>query len=109
MNQPLSYAVLRKENQTFAGSGGVSQENRARGFIPAFYDTQSGKAGVSRFRNGTPAPIHNIRRGSRRVDRGTQSIWPGHRRQGFRGRGLPASGPILHPHPSCPGTPPLIV
>lgn len=58
MNQPLSYAVLRKENQTFAGSGGVSQENRARGFIPAFYDTQSGKVEVSRFRNGTPAPIH---------------------------------------------------
>ena len=58
MLQSLSYAVLRKENQTFADSGGVSQENWARGFIPAFYDTQSGKAEVSRFANGTPAPIH---------------------------------------------------
>ena len=58
MKQSLSYAVLREENQIFAGSGGVSRGNRTYGFIPAFYDTQSCQAVVSRFANGTPAPVH---------------------------------------------------
>ena len=58
MKQPLSDEVLGRENRQFTGSGGLSEQNRAYGFIPAFYDTQSRKAMASCFANGTPAPIH---------------------------------------------------
>lgn len=58
MNQPLTYTVLSMESELFTGRGGVSQENRSRGFIPAFYDTHSCQAVVSRFANGAPAPLH---------------------------------------------------
>lgn len=58
MKQPLSDQALRKENQLFAGSGGLSEQNRAHRFVPAFYDTQSRKAAASCFANGTPAPMH---------------------------------------------------
>jgi hypothetical protein len=58
MKQPLSDEVLRRENQLFVGSGGLSEQNRAHRFVPAFYDTQSRKAAASCFANGTPAPMH---------------------------------------------------
>lgn len=58
VRQSLSDTVLCEENQWLGGSGGVSQGNRRYGFVPAFYDTSSGHAEVSRFRNGTQAPIH---------------------------------------------------
>ncbi len=58
MNQPLTHTVLSAENEIFTGRGGVSRENRCRGFIPAFYDTHSCQAIVSRFANGAPAPLH---------------------------------------------------
>ncbi|HAO31872.1 MAG TPA: hypothetical protein PLP22_06480 [Candidatus Competibacter sp.] len=54
----LTPARLRKENLTFAGTGGVSQGNRSSGFLPAFYDTESGSVQVARFSNGSPAPMH---------------------------------------------------
>lgn len=60
MKPLLSDEVLRKENGLFAGSGGVSQENRTRGFIPAFYDILSSQITISRFANGAPAPIHML-------------------------------------------------
>jgi len=55
---PMTNTVLRAENERFAGSGGASQGNRTRGFLPAFYDRHSCQAVLSRFANGTPAPIH---------------------------------------------------
>ena len=58
MQQTLSKAALYRQNQTFGRSGGVSEQNRHRGFVPAFYETQSHKAVVSRFANGIAAPIH---------------------------------------------------
>ena len=58
MKNPFSISRLRRENLSFKGTGGVSQGNRSLGFIPAFYDLQSRQAQVSRFANGTPAPIH---------------------------------------------------
>ena len=58
MKRCLSYPVLRKENRRFARSGGVSQENRALGFVPAFYDTCSHQMVISHFANGARAPIH---------------------------------------------------
>ncbi len=58
MAQSLSNSTLRKQNQIFKGTGGVSGKNRSQGFIPAFYDSKSHQAHISRFANGTPAPIH---------------------------------------------------
>ncbi|MBK8184575.1 MAG: hypothetical protein IPK63_17540 [Candidatus Competibacteraceae bacterium] len=54
----LTPARLRKDNVIFAGTGGVSQGNRSSGFLPAFYDAESGSVEVARFSNGAPAPIH---------------------------------------------------
>ena len=58
MKQPLSDEMFGRENRQFTSLGGLSEQNRAYGFIPAFYDTQSRKAMASCFANGTPAPIH---------------------------------------------------
>lgn len=58
MKRLLSYTALHQENRRFAGSGGVSRENRAQGFVPAFYDTRSHRTVISRFANGDTAPIH---------------------------------------------------
>lgn len=55
---PLSRRVLQRENGRFRGSGGVSGENRALGFRPAFLDTQTQTVYLSRFANGEPAPCH---------------------------------------------------
>ncbi len=49
---------LKKENQCFSGSGGVSQKNKGFGFVPAFLDIASGRIYRSCFADGTPAPIH---------------------------------------------------
>lgn len=54
----MTYERLQKENMAFANTGGISENNRARGFIPAFYDTQTGRAEPSRFRSGALAPMH---------------------------------------------------
>jgi hypothetical protein len=50
--------VLQRENVEFCGTGGVSQENAATGFRPAFFDCESRTIYPSRFADGTPAPIH---------------------------------------------------
>jgi hypothetical protein len=57
MAQLLSNSALRKQNQTFKGTGGISEKNRFQGFIPAFYDSKSHQAHISRFANGTPRPF----------------------------------------------------
>lgn len=54
----LTAHVLRRETRQFRGSGGVSEENASLGFRPAFYDTRTRTAYLSRFRNGDPAPCH---------------------------------------------------
>lgn len=51
---------LRKENLAYVGTSGISQLNRKAGFIPAFYDTETGHAEISRFADGRPAPLHLI-------------------------------------------------
>lgn len=58
MKRHLSYTALHRQNRRFAGSGGVSRENRAQGFVPAFYDTGSHRTVISHFANGVAAPIH---------------------------------------------------
>lgn len=56
--RPLTPERLREENVAFAGTGGVSRENRSGGFSPAFYDTESGFVQVARFGDGAPTPMH---------------------------------------------------
>ena len=55
---PLSLERLKRENQEFKGKGGVSQENRHMGFVPAYLDSASGKIYRSQYADGRPAPIH---------------------------------------------------
>ena len=54
----LTDSVLVEENQRFAGTGGISANNRAQGFVPAFLDTVTGITYISRFADGRPAPLH---------------------------------------------------
>jgi hypothetical protein len=49
---------LRRENRDFRGTGGLSQDNRAAGFIPAFCDMETGRTELSRLADGMLAPIH---------------------------------------------------
>ena len=58
MKRLLSYPAFYQENRWFAGSGGVSRENRAPGFVPACYATCSHQTVISRFANGATAPLH---------------------------------------------------
>ena len=54
----LSLRELRKDHLRLRGTGGVSQENRAFGFIPAFRDGSTGVVYLSRFSDGRIAPVH---------------------------------------------------
>ena len=51
---------LVEENQRYTGTGGVSEMNRCQGFVPAFCDYETGRTELSRFADGSPAPIHLI-------------------------------------------------
>lgn len=54
----LTVQKLREENRLYAATLGVSQNNACLGFRPAYLNRQSGEWVLSRFRDGTPAPIH---------------------------------------------------
>lgn len=58
MNRMFTNARLRLENAVFAGTGGVSANNRHAGFIPAFREPASGRIEIARYGNGQPAPMH---------------------------------------------------
>ena len=60
MNRLFTAAKLKRENQAFLGTTGVSRGNRDHGFIPAFCDSITGRVEISRLQNGQPAPIHTI-------------------------------------------------
>ena len=49
---------LRRENQSFRNTKGVSASCRVLGFRPAFRNAHTGEVRLSRFANGNPAPIH---------------------------------------------------
>lgn len=57
---PLTRRTLVQENRRHADTGGVSRNNADLGFRPAFYDTRTDTAYLSRFRDGRPAPFHLI-------------------------------------------------
>ena len=50
--------TLQHENNRFQGTGGVSRNNRGLGCRPAFLDARSGAIHLSRFANGSVAPLH---------------------------------------------------
>jgi hypothetical protein len=60
MKQSLSNHELRRQNSVFKNTGGISEENRADGFHPAFYDSQHERVELARFSDGTPAPVHTL-------------------------------------------------
>jgi hypothetical protein len=50
--------ALARDNALYAGTGGVSERNRSAGFAPAYRDLESGEVVLSRFADGTLAPVH---------------------------------------------------
>jgi hypothetical protein len=60
LNLQLCNDELARENQQFTGTGGVSNENRSLGFLPAFCDTETGAVYISRNMDGTQAAIHML-------------------------------------------------
>ena len=58
MKNATSIVQLKLENLVHRGTGGRSEENRALGFRPAFFDFATQRIYLSCFRNGMPAPIH---------------------------------------------------
>lgn len=50
--------ALRRENRSYRGTNGVSQENYGTGFLPAFRDMSTGRVEYARFKNGQIAPVH---------------------------------------------------
>lgn len=60
MAPPLTRNRIRRENLAFAGTGGVSPENRCCRFEAAFRDDATGRVELSRYGNGAFAPMHLI-------------------------------------------------
>jgi hypothetical protein len=60
MSRPLNAQTLHRQNLAFAGTNGVSQNNRRQRFLPAFRDEDTGRVELARFPNGKLAPAHLI-------------------------------------------------
>jgi hypothetical protein len=60
MNRPMTSAVLVRENEVYAATGGVSAGNREQGFVPGFLDTETGIVYRSRDASGCLATIHRL-------------------------------------------------
>ncbi len=58
MTDALCKSQLQVENDSFAGTTGVSELASSKRFIPAFKDSESGRVELSCFANGAPAPVH---------------------------------------------------
>jgi hypothetical protein len=54
----LTNQRILRENRGFRGTGGLSQNNRGTGFLPAFRDLETGRVELSRRDDGVVAPIH---------------------------------------------------
>lgn len=54
----LKVESLVEENRQYRGTGGVSEGNRASGFVPAFLNKITGDVYLSCFSNGRLAPVH---------------------------------------------------
>jgi len=58
MRLTLTPHSLALETARYRATGGVSENNRSRGFQPAFIDRDTGTVHLSRFPDGRPAPCH---------------------------------------------------
>ncbi|MEZ5558956.1 MAG: hypothetical protein R3E86_10525 [Pseudomonadales bacterium] len=58
MSQTMTRHTLMRENRIFAGTTGVSQNNRRLRLVPAFRDEASGRIERACFEDGRPAPVH---------------------------------------------------
>jgi hypothetical protein len=58
MDGALIGSRLKQENLRYAGTRGVSGENRRYGFRPAFMDLETAAVYLARFADGRPAPFH---------------------------------------------------
>ncbi|MFH0342761.1 MAG: hypothetical protein ACHBNF_11655 [Chromatiales bacterium] len=54
----LTCKTLEDENRRYTGRGGISEENRGLGFLPAYRDSATGSVHLSRFADGCRAPVH---------------------------------------------------
>ena len=54
----MNHSRLAQENIRYAGTGGLSRENRRYGFRPAFMDLETAAVYLARFADGRPAPFH---------------------------------------------------
>lgn len=60
MAQALTPEILTSTSHTFSGTYGVSEENQPLGFVPGFFDEETGTVYISRWRDGSPAPCHAL-------------------------------------------------
>jgi hypothetical protein len=60
MKQMLTSDDVVQQSLAYRGTGGVSAENRAFGFLPAFLDRESGRIHLSCDARGVPAAIHQF-------------------------------------------------
>ncbi len=60
MKQKLTANDLAQQSLAYRGTGGVSAENKAYGFLPAFLDRDSGYIHLSCDANGNPAEFHRL-------------------------------------------------
>ncbi|MCC5809463.1 MAG: hypothetical protein JJU06_03735 [Ectothiorhodospiraceae bacterium] len=58
MARVMTKQRLERENLAYRYTGGVSQENRCSGFVPAFRDAETGTVYRSLCSRGNPAPFH---------------------------------------------------
>ena len=56
----LNSRVLRFENKRYAGTRGVSENNRDDKFYPAFLNKRDGRVEIAKKQDGSPAPFHLI-------------------------------------------------
>ena len=60
MAQLMTSITLKTQNRRFAGTRGVSPENRGLGFLPGFMDQETGIIYLSCNVDGSLAPIHRM-------------------------------------------------
>jgi len=60
MKQMLTVDEVAQQSLAYRGTGGVSAENRAYGFLPAFLDRESGRIHLSCDARGVPVAIHQF-------------------------------------------------
>lgn len=60
MTTPQTSEFIKRDNRKYAKSNGISRNCKALGFLPAFKDSVTGEIYLSRFADGSTAPIHML-------------------------------------------------